>query len=196
MGLEQTTAPAVTPITLDEAKEHLRIPKAITGDDAYLERHLIPSAWQYVEKETQRQLITATWQLTLDCFPPWTIKVPKPNLISVTTLTYINTAGTSTSLTENTDFIISTSSKPGRITPAYTKSWPTTRQVMDAVTLTYTAGFGAAANSIPEDIIHAMFLLLGHFYENREATIVGVTNKKIELAVTSLLAEYKFPVYA
>ncbi len=195
MGLIQTVAPSTEPITKAEAKIHLRIPVGVTVDDSYVEDQLIPAATVWVENETQTQLITATWQYTLDWFPGWEIDVPRPRLIGVSSLTYSATDGTSTTLTENTDFRVDTNKRPGRLTPDFGKSWPVTRDIMEAVTLTYTAGFGAAS-AVPVTIKQAMFFLIGHWYTNRTQVVVGTTNSQIAMGARSLLGNDSFGVVA
>ena len=65
--MAQTVAPTLEPLTLAEVKRHLRIDH--TDDDVYINDYLIPAAREYVEDETERQLITATWALKLPGCP-------------------------------------------------------------------------------------------------------------------------------
>jgi len=64
-GLVQTVAPAAEPVSLAEAYEHCR---ADPGTEDGLITRMIRSARRYVETVLRRQLMTATWQLTLDTF--------------------------------------------------------------------------------------------------------------------------------
>src|SRR6185312_8936387 len=60
------TAPAVEPLTLDEAKSYLRID---TADEDATVTALIAAARLHVEALTRRALVTQTWRLTLDAWP-------------------------------------------------------------------------------------------------------------------------------
>ena len=84
--LALTTAPTVEPVTLAELQAHARVDDSEV--DAYLTA-LIAGARQWVEEWLQRQLVTATWTLTLDCFPrDGIIELPRPPLLAVTTVNY------------------------------------------------------------------------------------------------------------
>jgi hypothetical protein len=67
MALRLITAPNAEPVTLQEAKDSLRVEG--TDEDARITRHII-NARRQAEAYTERQLVTATWELVLDAFPP------------------------------------------------------------------------------------------------------------------------------
>ena len=71
-GLTLVTAPASEPVSLAEAKAHLRIEAA---DDDSLIGALITAARQSAEAHMRRALMSQTWRLSLDRFPaapqPW-----------------------------------------------------------------------------------------------------------------------------
>ena len=53
----------------------------------------------------------------------------------------------------------------------YSQTWPSeTLRTSDAILIRYIAGYGATAASVPEEVKLAMLMMIGHFYENREAT--------------------------
>ncbi len=170
------TEPATEPFTTAVAKTHLRVD--IDADDT-----IIDSQTAAVRKEaelfTRRAFVTQTWDLWLDHFPcnadNDVILIPNPPLASVTHVKYYNSSGTLTTLTEDTDYTVDTDSEPGRITPYYNTSWPTTRGMMNAVNVRFICGYGAAA-AVPEMIKAAIKLRLGGLYENRESE----TDIKIE----------------
>ena len=72
------------------------------------------------------------------------------------------------------------------------QSWPgTTLKTAAGVTITFVAGYGATSASVPESIRQAILLLVGHWYENREAT-VGVGNMQVlPMGVKALLSDYR-----
>jgi len=81
------TAPTVEPITLDEAKLHLKIDGA---DDNALITALITTARDLAERETHRAFITQTWHLYRDDSPE-RFSIPKPPLQSLVNIRMIST---------------------------------------------------------------------------------------------------------
>lgn len=90
MHLHLKTAPAVEPISLDEAKLHLKVDSA---DDNALITALIKTARQLAEKETKRAFITQTLQMLLDSAPAL-IEIPRPPLQSVVSIKAITATQT------------------------------------------------------------------------------------------------------
>lgn len=160
-------------MTLAEAKDHLRVDDE--NSDAYIQG-LIKVASDYVERIVGRTLINTQYSWKMDSFPcEPVLRAPRPPLRSVDSITYVDQNGT-TQTWGSTYYLTDTVSQPGRITPAYLESWPTNvRGQMNAVTVTYTAGYGASPTAVPETIRQAILLLVGHWYENRQDVVVGVT---------------------
>ncbi|HUS81711.1 MAG TPA: hypothetical protein VM013_00450 [Dehalococcoidia bacterium] len=132
---------------------------------------LIKVARQQAETFTRRALITQTWDLLLDCFPTELIRLPLPPLVSVESIYYINQAGTSTLWDDSlysVDIPAGDHAERGSITLAYAESWPTTRGIANAVTVEFTAGYGAAA-AVPQGIKQALLLMIGQWYDNPAA---------------------------
>ncbi|MBE3118845.1 MAG: phage head-tail connector protein [Candidatus Atribacteria bacterium] len=189
MTIRISAQPSTEPVSLSEAKAHLRVDIA---DDDTLISSLITAARQILEVQAQRQFVTATWVMTLDKFPLLCkeIRLLRPPIASVTSIYYLNSAGTSTLLAA-ADYRVDSASEPGRITPAYGKTWPIAYPVTNAVTVTYSAGYGAAS-AVPKAITQAILLLVGHWYENREAVQAyggGVT--PLPMAVDALVAPFR-----
>ncbi len=188
MALSLVTAPAAEPVSLAEAKAHLRVD--ITEDDSLITA-LITAARQHAEAITRRQLVTATWDLTLDGWPDGdTILMPLPPLQGVTSITYKDSGETVYALLA-TDYIVDKAEEPGRIVLAYGKTWPSAALYpAAAITVRFTAGYGDAA-AVPQAIKQAILLLVAHWYENREATIGGAIQREIPFAVEALLWPYR-----
>lgn len=188
MSASQTTAPTDEPVTEIEAKQQLRLDEA---DDAPLLVTYIAKARRYVEEQTRRQLVTATWKLKLDDFPisdaavsrnyPFfgsdrRISLPRPPLQSVTEITYIDTAGDSQILA-STVYDVDTSSEPGRIALAFSEQWPAIRKQIDAVTIEFVCGYGDVA-AVPATYKQMILLLVDLYWNHR-----SVIGRKTELAV-------------
>jgi len=179
------TAPAVEPVTLTEAKAHLRVD--VTDDDTLISS-LITSARQYIERAIRRALITQTWRASIDEFPATgEIILPKPPLQSVTSIQYTD-INDSTSTVSSSTYTVDTDSEPGRIVLKYGQTWPSSSlAVTNPIQITFVAGYGLAAG-VPAHFKQAILLLVGHWYENREAiTSTGGIPKELPYAVKSLI---------
>ena len=86
-----------------------------------------------------------------------------------------------------------TDSELGRIYPAFGKSWPTPRQHPKSVIITYVAGYGSTADTIPEDIRSGILIHVDRLYEQREAFVVGTIHKDLETD-KNLLRPYRIGV--
>ncbi len=176
------TAPTVEPITTTEAKTHCRVD--ISTDDTYIDT-LIASAREWCEGYTNRAFITQTWRGTFPYFCN-KIELIRPPLISVTGITYVDQNGDTQTLGTNL-YTVDTDSEPGVVRLAYDESWPTTRDVHDAVKVTYTAGYGAAATAVPARVKHAIKIIVAHWYEIREPVVVGQAISNVPMSAKNIL---------
>ena len=182
-ALKQTVAPSEEPVTIDEAKAQTRLDEA---DDATLLPGMIAAARRYVETLSRCQLVTATYTYKLDAFPSdRTIRIPRPPLQSISSITYIDTGGDSQTL-DATVYDVDADSEPGRVSLAFDQVWPATRNQDNAVTITFVNGFGAAS-AVPDTFKHAIRLLVGHWWENRESVVVGTVVAELKQAVEDLV---------
>jgi uncharacterized phiE125 gp8 family phage protein len=173
------TAPATEPVTLAEAKAHLNVTDSV--DDALI-TSLIPVARRWVENYLNRALITQTWIYARDDWPKGDeMALPGGKMLSLVGVTYRDTAGT---VVPFADVLADTDGSP-RVVLAYNKVWPsTTLYPLNPIQVEYTCGYG---NAVLDNIKHAMKLLIGHWYEHREAVVTGTISKQIEFAVDSLI---------
>jgi uncharacterized phiE125 gp8 family phage protein len=158
--LKRIAAPE-SPLSADDLKAHLRI-----SDSDYI-ASLLPSygsaAMQFVQDFTGRAVGVQTWDLVLDRFPCDSITIPLPPLQTVDSITYVDESGvTQTWATDQ--YVVDTTG--GRVTPAFGVFYPATRDVINAVTIRFTAGYDT---DLPESIRCAMLLIAADLYENREA---------------------------
>ncbi len=188
MGLRPLTS-STNPVSLADAKAHLRIDG--TDDDSTLTAYL-DAALNYVEIETRQCLCTRDFLLSLDDFPQERfIKMPRPPLQAVSSVTYTDAAGAQQTLDPST-YIVDAVSMPGRIVLKPTQSWPQTDHSANCVQVMFTAGYGTEAADVPAGLLQTVKLYAGHLYENREAA----TDRRIDavpLAVDSLIQQAMFP---
>ena len=176
-----TTEPVTEPVVLEEAKTHLRVEH--DDDDSYIS-DLCRIARQWVEMYQRRALITQTITLYLADWPSM-IYLPRPRLQSVTSIYYTDTGGTNT-LLSSSYYTVDTIHEPGRIYEAWSYSWPSARPIDKAITIVYVAGYGDAAANVPDVTKHAIKLLIGHWYENRQTHLDFVLHE-IPLGIRALL---------
>lgn len=161
MSLNQTSPPATSPVTLAEAKRHLRVDSTDEDDEI---QGFLDAAIKLIEDTFWLQLITATWTLKLDAFPD-VIFAPRGPLQSAT-IQYVDGAGATQTLSPS-NYTVDSSSHPGRIIPAYGYCWPSTRCHINAVTVAMVNGFGDSAVDVPQPIKQAILIYTGILYENR-----------------------------
>jgi len=165
MALSRTVAPTTTPVTLAEAKDHLRVD--INAQDALITR-MINTATEDAEHECGRALMPQTWLLQLDAFPA-VIELTRVPVVAITSIVYDDTTGTPQTLS-NTLYRLNNADESGIATvkPAFGKTWPATQQQDNAVRVTFTAGYTDAA-SVPESIKQWILLMVGTLMKNPEA---------------------------
>lgn len=188
-GLSLVTAPTSEPVTLAEAKKQCEIAAEVNHHDEHLER-LIQAARVYVENYTGRQIVTATWDLYADSWPDdgLTISLPKGPIQSVTSITYVDENGSSQTW-GSSNYVLSASREPAIIRLAYQALWPAFRFQPDAIRVRYVAGYGAAT-AVPQGIKHAILLLVGGWFLNRE--IETTSNLKWMQSAENLLQQYRY----
>lgn len=189
-GLDLVTPPASEPITLADAKRHL----AIEDDDwDEILNAYIAAARSAAESFLKMSLLTTGWRYRIDRFFPWEIRLPigpvfdtgdSPNSLSVS---YIDDAGATQILAE-TEYQVSFG-ETAVIRPAYGKVWPSTRPVMDAVTVEFEAGWESAGD-IPKAIMQGMWLTVGDFFAQRENIVIGQPVAEIPTAARNLMMPF------
>jgi uncharacterized phiE125 gp8 family phage protein len=169
MSLQLVTPPAVEPVTLAEAKLHLRVDY---NDDDALITTLIAAARQQAETITGRQFCTATWKFNLDQFPAYGysplsgILVPKAPVASITSIQYLD-MGSTLQTWSNTLYACDLANEPARITPTFGQIWPIALPQINAVQVTFVAGYGVAV-AVPEGIKAWIKIRVGSMFANRE----------------------------
>lgn len=183
MALKKITPPAIEPVSLAEAKSHLRVDGT---DEDDLITGWITTAREYAEGYQNRTYITQTWELWLDCWPRGDyIRIPRPPLQVVASVKYYGTDGTEYTMDPG-DYIVDAVSEPGRVALGYGKTWPaTTLRPVNGIVARYTAGYGDGAEDVPKMVKQAILLMVGHWYRNREAA--GKVEGEIAFAVHALL---------
>jgi uncharacterized phiE125 gp8 family phage protein len=160
-----TVGPSPEPITLPEAKVQCKLEADYNDEDTAIEVY-IRAARELVEEVTGRSLITQTRVMRLDYFPlDCEILLDHGRLISVTSVEYHADETETLSTLSSSDYWIDSHSEVPRI--VVKDSWPSTYSRPNAVVITYTAGYGAAATSIPRPLVQAVKEIVAFMYSHR-----------------------------
>lgn len=171
MGRALVTGPDVEPFLAAEAKTFANITES--AHDTLI-TELIKAARRAAEARTNRAFITQTWELYLDDFPcSDEIEIPLPPLQEVSSVQYIAPGGSSYSTLATTEYEVDTKAQPGRIRLADGKAWPSTKEALNAVKITFIAGYGDAGSNVPSELMIGMKLLVAHYYDNRSLVTHG-----------------------
>lgn len=165
MALKLITAPATEPVTLAEAKAHLRVEH--TESDGLI-TDLITMAREYCEGFQNRQYITAAWDLWLDAWPDKDyIRIPRPPLQSVESVKYFGTDNTEYTM-DPAGYFVDNKSEPGRVALAYGQSWPiATLRPAGGVVIRFDAGYGDAKD-VPQKVKQAILLKVELDFDRHE----------------------------
>ncbi len=194
-GLRVSVDPTAEPVSLDETKLYLRVDHS--EDDALI-LSMISAARQYCEAVTKRSFTTQTMQMFSDQFPDTdTINVPRP-FYSTTdvTVNYYTSGSTAPTTFASSNYWVDDSVEPGRIVLRDASEWPTSDlRSAKGVEVTFRSGYGGQPD-VPDGIKMAMKSLIGHWYTNREAVIVGTISSSLEMAVNAMLSPHTAPFIA
>ena len=185
MAYKLLVEPAIEPITLSDAKQHLRM--EVSDDDALITL-LIAAARQYAEQLTRTSFITQQWSLVLDAFPgpslmgvpaglPWSlpghaILLEHGPVQSIDSITYVDMSSTVQTM-PSANYIADMAGLLTRVTPKFGQIWPITLPQIASVSVNFTAGYGTTADKVPAGLVQWMKLRIGTLYENREEVATG-----------------------
>ena len=189
-----STAPSFEPISLTVCKQHCRVYHALDNDTfgtGSVGSGLITTARLMIENEIRGPIPNTGFTTVLDSWPAAReIVLPRSPLVSVTSVTYVNTASVTTTLSASTDYIVKSYNGMGRILLRDTANWPSDLHNggEGVITVVYTAGYGASAAVIPEALKHAILLQIATLYEFRASmSPVAIT---VNATIKNLVSQY------
>lgn len=205
MGITVVTPPVSDPISLDEAKDHLRVTSDI--EDARIAGCMF-AARVNAERVTRRTFRTQTIACTFDApYGAWPshceqregslypyrtqrIELPVTPVQSVQSISYVDNNGAVQTLATS-QWVAVLDRTVAYIEPAYGLVWPSLRSQSAAITVTVVAGW--PDDQFPDDLRQALLLLTAHFYENRAAVTTGGRAEiptEVPLALEAILSGY------
>lgn len=189
MSLTLVTAPTSEPVSLSEMKSHMRLDG--NDDDSYVTK-CIKAARLWIEGQTKRALVTQTVDYAIDSnWPMWNghpmIRLPLNPVKSigatspeVFSISYVDSNGATQTLAQS-QYTLAARSHGSYVVPAYGVTWPSVRDVPEAITVRFVAG----ADTVDEDLKIAVKILASYYYENRE------TSSGAPRAVEALISPYR-----
>jgi len=180
-GLREIRKPASEPLSLEETAAFIRL--ADESDNRVVER-LIAAARYHVEQSTRRCFVTRTLEATFDEWPiacrrynhsrqvqEPELLLPGSPLVDVVKVQHLDLDGELQTV-DPAIYRTIVNQEPGRIRRRKNASWPNTSDEGDSIIVTYRAGYGED-DDVPSDAKVAMLMLVGHWYENREAVDIS-----------------------
>lgn len=191
MVIEQShkvkTAAGSYPVTLAEAKLHLKMDDISADDD--LITSLIIAATQNAQDYTGIFFIDTVIEEVFDSFPKGSkqsLYLTVGEVSSVASVKYYD-ENEVLQTWNSSNYIVDTYRSQARIATAQNADFPTySTDRINSVVVEYTSGFGSAASNVPDVIKAAIKLTIGHLYTYREDSV-----KKLPTAAEYLLNPYR-----
>lgn len=161
MTYAQIAAPAAMPVTLAEAKAHLR-GTSDTEDDTITA--LIATATQYLERDTGQALIDQQWRAWFDCPPAdGVLELMRSPVRGIVAVTIYDSAGNATVL-DGSDYYVNLVARPARMRLA---DGVTLAMRANGIEIDFDAGYGETGVDVPDMLKRAILVLVAHWYEFR-----------------------------
>lgn len=178
MTLKLITDADTEPLTLVQAKRHLRVDHSHEDDDI---SDAIVAARKKAEHLTGRSLTTQVWERVLDAFPSAEIElgVPPANaqhrVLTIGSLKYIDAAGVEQTM-DAADYSLDADTPPGWLLPSEALGvWPTTLDTTNAVRVRFTTGYSSDQDKGRALLRSWMRMEVGNLYKLREGIVAGVS---------------------
>jgi uncharacterized phiE125 gp8 family phage protein len=183
------TSPSATPVTLAEAKAHLRVDFA---DDDALITAMIGAATGYLDGWTGILggvcLVDQVWRQDFDLFAKC-MPLPLGPVTEIVSVKWLNSAGTETTIAA-ASYSLETDAG-GRSFVRFKDDFTVPSDLYESAAVSIQFKAGHAAEAVPAAIKAAILLHVGHLYENREAVSVGSTASMLPFAYDQLITPYR-----
>ena len=183
------TASSVALITTADAKTFLRVD--VSDDDTLID-NLVQAATESAQEYTNRFFIDTIVDEYATTFTDLKYLYKSP-VSSITHIKYYDSSNVQQTLASSVYSLIP-AIEPSQIGLKVDQSYPTVAGREDAIECRYTVGYGSTAASVPQAIIQAVYLTIGHWYQNRETVVVGRTASEVPMSAKMLLNQYKVQV--
>jgi len=189
MILKTITKPTSYPVALSDFEGQTRLYDQLAAESSTVNL-MIGAATSQAETIMRRALIVQVLELTLNGFPDSKIIIPKPPLIEINNVMYVDADGNTQEL-DPTLYKVVSDAEPAYIIPTYGASWPVTLPDTETVKIRYRCGYGpldtqeGTPNNVPEPIKQWILMKTANLFENRET--LGVAYRETKYDVSELM---------
>jgi len=195
-SFRRITEPTVEPLTLEQAKAHLRLR---TDDQDARVLDAIKASRDAIEEITGRALLTQEWALRLDAVDvrrDGAIELVRPPVQAVLAV-MLSAPGAAPVAIAGADYVLDDDAEPGRLVwgdGKYATALGAFAARPAALRITTRNGYGDAAAAVPPGLVQACYQLMATFFLHREDGIVLPVSQALEAApapVRELLESYR-----
>jgi len=182
------TGPAAEPVSLDEAKLHLRVDH---DDEDTLIQSLLTAARLHLETLTNRAFISQSWTILRDRWPEsHVLELPIGPVITVEEIRVCEDDDVIMTI-EPTRYLADTGSVPSRIAMRGFDRWPQPGRVLNGIEIDVVAGYGPAASDVPQPLRQAILILAAHWYEHRDPVIMSGGTLPVPGGVEAIVGSFR-----
>lgn len=163
----------------------------ITDDDDVI-NSLVKAATESAQEYTNRFFLSTTLEQYGTTFADIRNLFKSP-VGDITHVKYYDTDNTQQTLSTSV-YQVTPAIEPSTLMLKVDQSYPDVADREDAVLVKYTVGYGTATTDVPYAIIQAVYLTIGHWYQNRQEVVVGRIATEIPMGAKYLLDQYKVQV--
>lgn len=187
MPLELQAGPVEEPVTLAELKNSLRVDE--TADDLLL-NSLITAARLSIETSSGTIMINQSWSFYRNAIRgKGAVHLPLSPLQTVDEIRLHHSDGTTSTLSED-EYSVDPAKTAPKVQFRNTTTSKVCNQELNSIEIRFTAGFGASATVVPDDLKQAVLMLASHWYEQRGHGGLGVIND-IPASVNAIIRAHK-----
>jgi uncharacterized phiE125 gp8 family phage protein len=191
MTLIPTSGPIAEPVTLAEAKAHLRV--SGSSEDMLIAA-LITAARVHLELSLGRAMIAQGWSWFLDQWPDEPVlELPLAPVQSIAAVR-VQAADGIVALAPSA-YLLDGHGEPPRLATRERASWarlaPAPALGVNGIEIDLVAGYGPSAADVPRPLRQAILLMLAHWFQNREPIEVGAEGQVLPEMVAELVGPYR-----
>jgi uncharacterized phiE125 gp8 family phage protein len=192
MSLVLTAGPSAEPVSLAEAKAHLRVTSS--SEDALI-ASLLAAARVHLERSLSRAFLSQSWSLFLDRWPAaYDLELPLAPVLSIAAIRVAGPGSNIVTLAAG-DYRLDGQAVPPRIVRTDGARWSAAAlapaQGALGIEIAFVAGHGTAATDVPAQLRQAILLLLAHWFEGRSPIELGATGAPLPEAIAVLVQPYR-----
>lgn len=164
------TGPTLEPVSLSEMKARARVTDS--ASDGILAGYIL-EARQWVESVAGLLLMQQTVDAYYDSFGD-VLELPKSPVQSITSVSYVDTAGTTQTLSSSY-YLLNQRDRVPAVELATGYTWPTTQERSNAITVRFVGGYGSTQSLVPEPVRGAVMLYARFLLDGEESDYTAAT---------------------